>query len=282
MTVLICGRGRVAVDVLQYAVARQAAGFDDVRLLACPSRGDAGVDTWQPSLVAAAQALGVPLVDIQKFRDEPDLLLLSLEYDRIIDTEAFASTRLYNIHFSALPAYRGVYTSIWPILNGEAESGVTLHAIDPGVDTGAIVAQQRFPLAATETARTLFERLHTEATSLVTAWLPGLIAGEIETTPQTENGASLYRRSGLDLERARVLDLSQSAQEMDRRVRAFYFPEYQTATFHGQGVRACRDTGQTAAPGRVLVETSRSAIVSAQDGRVVELVWVNSSNTGAS
>ena len=226
MTVLICGRGRVAVDVLQYAVARQAAGFDDVGSSLVPR------EAMQASTRGSRRSWLRPRLR-RASRRHPEVsgrtgsAALSLEYDRIIDTEAFASTRLYISTFPALPADRGVYTSIWPILNGEAESGVTLHAIDPGVDTGAIVAQQRFPLAATETARTLFERLHTEATSLVTAWLPGLIAGEIETTPQTENGASLYRRSGLDLERARVLDLSQSAQEMDRRVRAFYFPEYE-------------------------------------------------------
>ncbi len=282
MTILICGRGRVAVDALQHAASRHAAGLGSHRLLACPSGGDDGVDAWQPSLVAAAKALDVPIVAVADVQDDPDLILISLEYDRIIDTSKFASTRLYNIHFSALPAYRGVYTSIWPLLNGETEAGVTLHVIDPGVDTGAIVAQRRFPLAKQETARTLFDRFHLEGTELIVEWLPLLVAGEVSSEPQSEQGASLYRRSDLDVSSARQIDLSQTAEEMNRTARAFYFPEYQTALFRGQGIRACRRMGERAQPSTILAETSRSIVVSASDGEVVELIKAITSLTSPS
>ena len=77
---------------------------------------------------------------------QPDLLFMSVEYDRIIKPALFASSRLYNVHFSLLPKYRGCNTAVWPILNGEAEHGVTLHEIDAGIDSGPIVAQRSFPI----------------------------------------------------------------------------------------------------------------------------------------
>ena len=276
MTVLVCGRGRVAVDVLQHAAALRAAGAVPARLLACPSDGDAGVDTWQPSLVGAARALGVPVVGPAEVRSDPDLVLLSLEYDRILDVGLFASRRLYNVHFSALPAYRGVYTSIWPILNGEAEAGVTLHEVDAGVDTGPVVAQRRFGLDGAETARSLFARFHAEAARLVAEWYPRLVGGAVRSEPQGGAGASLYRRADLDVERERALTLDRSAAELDRRTRAFYFPEYQTATFGGRAVRACRPTGVpagSARPGAVVADTGRSAVAVTAGREVVELVW---------
>ena len=56
----------------------------------------------------------------------------------------FLNARLYNIHFSYLPAYKGMFTSALPIKNGEVDSGVTLHKIESGIDTGDIIDQIKF------------------------------------------------------------------------------------------------------------------------------------------
>ena len=274
-TVAICGRGRVAVDALQHAVVLNEAGVAPATVVACPSGGDTGEDDWSPSLVRAARELGIPTADVDDLAERPELVLLSLEYDRILRVDAFASRRLYNLHFSALPAYRGVYTSIWPILRGETYAGVTLHQIDAGVDTGAIVAQRTFPLASRETARTLFERFHSEASVLVHAWYVRLVAGPVASTPQPAEGASTFLRASLDIETQRALNLTMTADELDRRTRAFYFPEYQTAVFQNRPVVRCHrvspPVGDTQAAG-VIAETERSTLVSAADRTLVELV----------
>ncbi|WP_241392744.1 formyltransferase family protein [Pseudomonas chlororaphis] len=77
---------------------------------------------------------------------------ISLEFDRIVVPGRFSISRVSNIHFSRLPEYKGMFTSVWPLLESRAEAGVTLHFIDRGIDTGEIVAQQVFPRqsAATE------------------------------------------------------------------------------------------------------------------------------------
>ena len=51
-----------------------------------------------------------------------------------------------NIHSSLLPAYRGVHPVSWALINGEPETGVTIHRIDRGVDTGGIVASRAIPI----------------------------------------------------------------------------------------------------------------------------------------
>ena len=63
-----------------------------------------------------------------------------------------------NVHPSLLPKYRGgnPYSAI--IMNGEKESGVTLHLMDEGFDTGDILLQKSFKINANETMGTLFNK----------------------------------------------------------------------------------------------------------------------------
>jgi methionyl-tRNA formyltransferase len=60
-----------------------------------------------------------------------------------------------NVHGTLLPDYRGARTLNWVIANGERESGVTVHVVDEGVDTGPILLQKRFPLSPFETGPSL-------------------------------------------------------------------------------------------------------------------------------
>ena len=63
-----------------------------------------------------------------------------------------------NFHDGPLPRYAGLNAPCWAILNGEREHGVTWHLIEPQADTGAILVQQRFPIAPDDTALLLNAR----------------------------------------------------------------------------------------------------------------------------
>jgi methionyl-tRNA formyltransferase len=52
-----------------------------------------------------------------------------------------------NLHPALLPDYRGMSPQHWPIINGENETGVTVHYIDEKADTGDIIIQERIPLS---------------------------------------------------------------------------------------------------------------------------------------
>ncbi|MBU1000939.1 MAG: formyl transferase [Proteobacteria bacterium] len=71
---------------------------------------------------------------------QPDLML-SNRFDLIFRAEAIGVPRLglFNLHPGALPHYRGLYAPFRALMNGEQKMGCTLHAIDPGIDTGPVV-----------------------------------------------------------------------------------------------------------------------------------------------
>lgn len=70
----------------------------------------------------------------------PDIML-SCRFDLIFREPAIRVPRLglFNLHPGALPAYRGLYAPFRALMNGEKRMGCTLHAIDPGIDTGPVV-----------------------------------------------------------------------------------------------------------------------------------------------
>lgn len=140
--ICIAGKSLLAVEVLRHVVET----YGRTSVIACPYRSDQGEDGSFLSLVKAAQDAGIVTVLLEELYSIPNLIFISLEFDRIVRPSCFASRRLFNLHYSLLPAYKGCYPGIWPILNGESKSGVTLHEIDSGIDTGPIIAQADFPL----------------------------------------------------------------------------------------------------------------------------------------
>lgn len=273
-TILICGKGRIATSALSHALHHVWAAGLSCRVLASPNADDKGYDTWQQSLRRAAALLDVQVVPLADVQQEPGLVLVSLEYDRLVRVERFASSRLYNIHFSALPKYRGVYTSIFPLLHGERQSGVTLHYMDPGVDTGAVIAQRTFDLPSWLTARMLYELYTDEGLALFREWLPRLLVAKPEGRAQDETGASTFPRRSLDLS-LRELDFSLGAHRLSTFVRAYSFAEYQLPTVKGRAVRGCAvlNVSTDQAPGTELHRTGFSSSFAVAGGEVVEVIW---------
>ena len=256
-TLCIAGKSQAAVDVLNGSL-----GLAD-RVVCLPTRGDDGVDDWQPSLRRAAADRSIEIVSLDWVMAQPDLVFVSIEYDRILRVAGFASRRLFNLHFSLLPKYRGCNTAIWPILNGELEHGVTLHEIDAGIDSGPIVAQRAFPIEHM-TSRQLYGRCLEAGAELVLEWLPRLLSGDYVTTPQDEAVATHYPRAALDYG-LKEIDLDEPAAIVMRRIRAFTFPEYQHPTFGGRPiVGAESENGHLPARGSPI----HSVFVAAADGGI--------------
>ena len=64
-----------------------------------------------------------------------------------------------NVHPSLLPAFPGAHAVEEQLAAGVAESGATVHLVDEGVDSGAVLAQERVPVVAGDTTETLHERI---------------------------------------------------------------------------------------------------------------------------
>jgi methionyl-tRNA formyltransferase len=134
-----------------------------------------------PAFVAAMQVL------------QPDLLF-SCYYRHMLQQPLLALPRLgaLNLHGSLLPRYRGRCPVNWVLVNGESETGVTLHYMEAQADRGDIVAQAAIPITSEDTAATLFARMTAAAGKLFRDTYPLLRHGQAPRLPQDHSRASYF------------------------------------------------------------------------------------------
>ncbi len=94
---------------------------------------------------------------------KPDLICLA-GYMRILSPEFVARFRgrILNIHPALLPKFRGLHAQRQALEAGETESGCTVHFVDEGTDTGAVILQRKVPVLAGDTEESLSERILVE------------------------------------------------------------------------------------------------------------------------
>jgi UDP-4-amino-4-deoxy-L-arabinose formyltransferase / UDP-glucuronic acid dehydrogenase (UDP-4-keto-hexauronic acid decarboxylating) len=107
---------------------------------------------------------------------------------------ATAGKGAFNLHGSLLPSYRGRAPANWVLVNGETETGVTLHRMVKRADAGAILAQQRVDIERSDTALSLHGKLREAAASLLSDALPQLAQGKLSETAQDESKATYFGR----------------------------------------------------------------------------------------
>lgn len=111
--------------------------------------------------------------------------ILSVGFAFIFPPKFLTEPRLcLNLHGTLLPKYRGARTLNWVIEQGEVESGVTVHLIDEGIDTGPILLQRSFPLSPFETGRSLYRKTLDFEPGVAVAALEMVDRGDAIFTPQ--------------------------------------------------------------------------------------------------
>jgi methionyl-tRNA formyltransferase len=261
--ICIAGKNRIAIDTI--AIARRY--FPDDRIVVVCNANDDGVDMWQPSLRKFALEEGLPIIDLVQAEAMERLLFLSTEFDKIVRTARFApSSTLINIHFSELPAYKGMFTSCLPILHGAVTSGCTLHLIDDGIDTGAIIAQTRFALDPTDTAKTLYAKYLAAGSRLIEETMPAIVAGTYVAQSQSSVGSTYFSKQAVNYADLRI-DLRVTGDQLSRQIRAFTHRSYQMPKVHGQPISRCE----------VLTErsTARAGTIVAQDADQTRVATVD-------
>lgn len=268
-TLCIAGKNRIAVEALR--LLDQLNLFD---ISVCPVQSDTGEDTWQPSLKQEAMRRNKPIITLAQAYKRYDLIFLSLEFDKIINVNKFENATLLNIHFSLLPACKGCDTSIWPIYFGERVTGVTLHAIDYGIDTGPLIDQETIELDERVTSRELYDLYQDSAVRVLQRNAQAILLRDFTVKPQ-EPGQSTYFPRGSLSRTSPEIDFSATASQISRHVRAFFFPEYQTATCNGAQIEQCTILGERsrAKPGTVLSKTSSRITISTVDFDVELVVF---------
>lgn len=182
-----------------------------------------------PPVKVEALARGLPVRQPERARSEtfvaelaqlrPDLIAVAA-YGQILPTSILDLPRFgcLNVHTSMLPRYRGAAPIQWAILNDEAETGVTIMKMDAGLDTGDILTQESVPIAPSDNAQTLHDRLAQLGAELLVRTISEFVAGRITPRRQVEADATYARK--ITKEDGR-LDWSQPARALWNRIRAF-------------------------------------------------------------
>ncbi|NGX85510.1 bifunctional UDP-4-amino-4-deoxy-L-arabinose formyltransferase/UDP-glucuronic acid oxidase ArnA [Rahnella sp. Lac-M11] len=163
---------------------------------------------------------------------QPDVIF-SFYYRNMLSEEilSLAPRGGFNLHGSLLPRYRGRAPVNWALLNGETETGATLHKMVKRPDAGDIVGQQKVTITADDTALKLHAKVREAAKELLTKLLPEMKAGKISLTPQDETQASYFgRRTAADGE----IHWHKSATEINNLIRAVTEPYPGAFSYLGQ------------------------------------------------
>lgn len=203
----------------------------DVRLVVTHTDAP-GEEIWFDSVAALARSAGVPVIMpkninelevVETIREVEPELLFSFYFRQMMKSQVLnlATRGALNMHGSLLPKYRGRAPVNWVLVNGESETGVTLHYMDEKPDHGDIVAQRRVPILVEDTALTLTRKLASAGRSLLREHYPLLVQGVAKRTPQDHRHSSYF--GGRQPEDGRI-DWQSSAESIRNLIRAVTRP----------------------------------------------------------
>ncbi|HYC07351.1 MAG TPA: methionyl-tRNA formyltransferase [Candidatus Binatia bacterium] len=220
------GSGSFALPILESLVGSPTVEL--VAVVSVPDRAAGRAHQPAPTPVSAlAIERGLPLLRPGRLRDpeaveaiaglRPEIGILA-DYGRIVPQAVLAipPRGILNIHPSLLPRWRGASPIQATIAAGDRETGVSIIAMDAGIDTGPVVAAERWALDGTETAPSLETRAAVSGAALLARTLPDWLAGTLEArgqSGQTTTTTPLRREDGR-------LDPGRPAVELERLIRA--------------------------------------------------------------
>jgi methionyl-tRNA formyltransferase len=174
-----------------------------VGIVTQPDRPKGRGQTLTPSPVKLiAQRERIPFLQPTRMKDPEFLAALAAWKPDLIAVAAFGRILppsiltlppqgCINVHGSLLPKYRGAGPIQWAIMNGETETGITTMLMDEGMDTGAMLLQEKLSIEPEDTAGSLSPRLAALGGRLLVATLAQLKAGALVPRPQDHNRATM-------------------------------------------------------------------------------------------
>lgn len=231
--IVFAGNNQIAVDILKFLTKQN---IKIIGLVVHPAklskkRKDLMTVSRLPkSKIFKGDRLNTPqtIAAIRKLK--PDLFL-SINFRYLLKNEIISvpAHGCINLHFGYLPYNRGVFADAWNIID-DTPAGVTYHLIDPGIDTGRIVAQRKVKKEWTDTGKTLYAKLTQAAYDLfIDIWSSIKDWG---FSPKTQPaGGSFHLRK--DIKSVEKIDLHKRyiAQDLINIIRARTFPPYHGAYF---------------------------------------------------
>jgi len=196
---------------------------------------------WYRSTAEIACNFGVPVLSFQTINSSaaenaikalaPDVQACVF-YDEIFREEILAIPSLgtVNVHMALAEEYRGRFPCNYTILEGESRTGVTLHRVNTGVDSGDIIADVEVPITKSDTARSLYDRCTDAGISLFCEYFPKVLDGTANTRVQKPKpGMRTHSRNDLP---SKEIDFGASGSEIYDFIRALTFPPFEPPYFY--------------------------------------------------
>jgi len=162
----------------------------------------------------------------------PDAIA-SIYYRYIFNEEIIniCNKKIFNLHPSLLPQYRGCSSLSWAHINGDNEVGYSYHYVDTDIDTGNIILQKKIPLESFDIGSTLFNKVmfyaledFTEVLKLVLEGFPGY--KQIAKTKYHKRGCPYNGE----------INEIWSDNKINRFIKAMIFPPMKPATYKGKNI----------------------------------------------
>ncbi len=242
-----------------------------------PASADAYKGIWSDSVEDLAREHGIPVhlteradaetIDLVQ-RAEPDVIVVNSWY-------TWMPAELYNLpphgtlnlHDSLLPEFTGFSPVLWALISGASETGLTVHRMDQGLDTGDILVQRALPIGPTDTGTELVLRGMELIPSVLQEALHALESGTAQWKPQRKSERTYFHKRS---ERDSRIDWTWSAVDLERFVRALSEPYPRAFTYYrGERIEvlaaAVSEARYGGTPGRVIVQEGGGAVVCGPD-----------------
>ncbi len=232
--ICIAGKNKCAIDAIDYVKKRYNKKYN---ILALPNKSDKGLDSWQKSFRKHCKKKNIKIVNIKNLHGLKNLYFFSLEFETIIKPETFKSSNLYNFHFSLLPKYRGCHTNFYQIMNGEKKSGVSLHIIDKGIDSGNIIDQISYKVNVNDTAYDNYLNLMKKSFMLFKKNINKILNLNYHSKKQNHKRSSYYSRSSVSYKKLIQIKKINNDLTTHNKIRSLIFPPFQLPVYNGKKIK---------------------------------------------
>ena len=284
MRIVFMGTPEFAVPSLERLIAD---GHEIAAVYTQPDKPkNRGMKLLAPPVKKVALAHDIPVRQPEKIRQEgvleelaafaPDLIVV-VAYGKLLPKALIDLPKLgcINVHSSLLPKYRGAAPINWAVINGEAETGVTIMDIAEALDAGDIIAQAKTPIDPNETVETLHDRLAIMGAELLSETVVKLQNGTAQRTPQDDSQFTYAPMLDRSLS---PINWSRSAKEIHNQVRGLTPWPATTMELKGETFKvfAVEETGENthAQAGACLGSDKRGIRMACGDGTILRVIEV--------
>lgn len=225
--VVFLGTKPIGYDSLAYLISLQETLHYEIIAVGTKERTEFGTDKNIQSL---ANQHGIKVLADDEAIPECDIIY-SVQYHKILKQAAISKAKMIaiNLHLAPLPDYRGCNQFSFALFHGAKTFGVTIHQIDTGIDSGAILFEDRFAIDEKWWVNDLFEVSNQRGLALLKATWADILAGNYTPVDQATliatRGLNIHYRK--DIEQLKCIDLNEDANKIKAKIKATYMPGFE-------------------------------------------------------